>query len=113
MEYNRMLRTKARMVEREKKRDKKRARTLKLLASRPKPKPLSALVREKRKRELLAAIAKSGMVKVDSETVVDDEDAESDSGDAGDPGVGKAIEVTAADGKVRIRIQEFVSPVHL
>ena len=113
-EYEQMLRTKARIAMREKKREKKGARRLKLLATRVTAKPLSVLVREKRKRRLLTKIAKSGMAKVGDGSIVDDEeDAESDSGDAGDTGVGKAIQFTAADGKIRIRIQKFVSSAYL
>lgn len=107
-----MLKTRAQLVERGKKREKKRARKLKLLATQPNPKPLSTLVREKRKRALLAKITKSGTTKVKSKNVTNGDGAEMESGDGGAPGAGKAIEVAAADGKIRIRLQKLVSAAY-
>ena len=108
-----MLKTRAQLVERGKKREKKRARKLKLLATQPNPKPLSTLVREKRTRALLAKITKSGTTKVKSKNVTNGDGAEMESGDSGAaPGAGKAVEVAAADGKIRIRLQKLVSAAY-
>jgi len=108
-----MLVTKARIIEQKKKRDQQRARKLQLLATWPKVKPLSALVREKRKRRLLFKISRSSKVKVGGRVAVDDEDAELGGGDRGDPRFRAAVRVTAGGGGIRIRIQEFVSSVYL
>jgi len=103
-----MLRTKAQMVAREKAKVKKRARKFKRLAGQPKARPLSILVREKRKHELRTIISRSGMAKVNDNVVTDDEDVGLGSEDTGDPGVGKAVRITATDGKVRIHVGKFV-----
>lgn len=102
-----MPRTRARILKKWKKRDLRAVRT------QPTLKLLSALGREKRKRTLLTRISKSVGAGAKRTAVANGRDAEQ-VGDAGigemNAGAPRTREVTTADGKVRIRVLEYVCP---
>jgi hypothetical protein len=97
------------------KRNKKRERKLAALARLPKPKPLSVIVREKRKARFRASVRKADTRRTkasvgssdasDGEVGVDVGEDEVEK-DAEVAKVRKGVEIAAPDGKIMIRVNE-------
>lgn len=91
------------------KKQQKRTRKMKALAQRPKPKPLVAMMRERKKRRLLAKTGMAEGRERDELIGVSDEEAEVDEVEKS---IGVAKKTTTAavdDGKVMIQVPECVS----